>query len=1811
MKDSVRFRFAIWAMAAMLPLLLSACGERAASGYNKFVEAYTSGRVSRLGQVSVFLAYDVSEETLREVARERVLSIDPKVEGRCKFTDSHTLTFVPAAGLERNTTYTVTADIGRLFSKAEGDERTFTFRFTTLPTAFDGGLETFEETADNKYRFTFAIVSADAEEDAHVEKLVRASDGDTHWQHRADGTRHELTVDIEATERGRTLSVVANDDEGERTLATVDVPAKDEMRVFSVACRQDEQKYVEVAFTKRLDAKQNMTGLASIVDNESQAVDVFGNTLRLYPDMGRDSATVRLSSAIRSAGGVRLGEDAVRRIGLATAKPEVRFTSTGVIVPLSGRVEIPFRSIFMRGVRAKVFKVYASNIGPMLQSGDIDEHSGLTRYGRPVAVKTLFFDEKTADLSKWQTNSIDLSELVEAEPGAMYRVELHLAPELSAWPAAEVERKDRAKMEAEDKQMFNRLCAQFDSGNGWYYINDDIDWQTYNWQESEDPAKTSYYMGKGVGRNVLATNIGLTALMGDGNRLSVVALRLPDAKPMSGVTIRAFNFQNQAIAEGVTDSNGKTVLAADDAAGRPFYIEGVAGRDHSFLRIGRGESLSTSTFDVGGQEAQTGGLKGYIYGERGVWRPGDTLHISFMLQDPDGSLPSGHPVTLELFSPLGQMTHRTTTTQTQMGLCAFNVPTAPEAPTGSWRAKVTVGGATFEKRLRIETIKPNRLKIDLDVPAVIRRGGGQALSLHSEWLNGAQVGGLRYSMTATLAQATTRWDNWDGYVFDDPRRPFETDETNIAEGHTDAEGNAVVGFSPRMGDNAPGMLRVGIVTQVFEPSGEFSTDTRFSLFSPYARYAGIRTRQQDRQPLPTGKTHTMTVASVDGDGRPQEGTRLDVEIFKVSYHWWWSADGGIADFRSDESMKPVRSLAVVSGDDGVATFDVNFADEQWGTYLISVRDKASGHSAAALAYFDWPSASGRARDGAPSATVLTLSTDKEEYRVGDKVAVSFPSAAGAKAIVNICRGGKVLDTRLVDCAEGRTAVSIDATDAMTPNAYACVSLVQPYERTTNDAPIRLYGVTPIAVTSSESHLHPVVTADDEIAPMRKATIKVSEQGGRPMAYTLAVVDEGLLDLTHFPTPDAWSAFFAREAFGVSLWDVYDKVAGAYGGRIESLFSIGGDDALLANAPKAMVNRFTPMVYFAGPFTLRRGEKKTHEVQIPNYMGRVRIMVVATDGKAFGNADKSVRVTKPLMTLGTMPRQIGVGDRATVSATVMASKAVGAVEVSIAARGGAKVIGETKKSVSFDAEGDKTVHFQIEAGQSAGDATIDIAAKGKTDKADYSATLTVRQVSQTLTTTSNGTIQPGKTWRPEALATQGTPTGCGVELSAQRPLNLSSRVAQLVRYPHGCAEQTTSKALAQLYLGEFTQLTDEQRGRVEQNVKDAVTKLCGHVAPDGGIAYWRGGTSSSLWCSAYVYIFFCEAEARGYYVPKDVKQTMARHLRTIAGRWGSGGRNWTSEAALALYAQALDKRADLSTMNRMRESLPTLGEAASEAYDMLSAAYSLCGNTAAARELIAKGGGRQLPTRLIAQTEAGVAAAAETAEELRKTLVSDQWMSTYDAGRAIMAWARFAKRNTTASEIDAKISANGKSIATAQTAKPMWSGEVEPGAAKALTIENNSGGTLFATVTTTAAAGQTDVAAGDNGLRVEVAKAKADGSPFPPADETLRAGDTFRTTIRATNTSGKALENVAVTHIVPAGVEIVKIVDERNCGHWDVRDDRILFYADRLEPSATVSIVATMSATYAGDYFSPATTAEAMYDNAVGGNSASGRTTIKQ
>lgn len=1805
-------RNTISALACTLLTLLAtvtSCSDDKPSGSNKYVTTFTAGTVSRYAKAYLLLADSIPQDVAGEIDLDDVLSISPSVDGQFTLANNSTIVFSPSESFARGETYTVKAKIGKLFSDAESPDKTFVFQFSTMPLAFSGSFAGLQPSADGRtYSMEFHIRSLDREDSLTVMKSIRASEGEPTWEEDGDGYGRTLRIEAKEEEKSRELEIYSLNDS---IIATATVPGANDIDVYGIAYKkEDGQSFVEISFTKQLDPKQKMEGLAYVEDCQNTKVTITGNVLRLYPDRKLKRATVFISGAIRSAKGVALGEDTKRDVTLETGLPEVRFTTDGVIVPQSDKVAIPFRSIGMRGVRVRVFKVFKDNIGSLLQESDLDSYGVLARYGRPVAVKTIDLERDGIDLMSWHTFAIDLSDIMKAERGTLYRIELEMDKGLSAWPVADATPLDKEAIAKKDALVFNQLIDKFNSGDTWYYPN----YYYWNWDELDDPSKSEYYDSRPIeGRNVLATNIGLTAITNGDGRMRIVALDLTDASPMAGVTISAYSQQKQLLQTVTTGSDGIADIEYDRRIGVPGYIAGAQGDDVSYLRVANGKELSTSTFDVSGEVVQSG-IKCFIYGDRGVWRPGDTIHLTAMIQSQGDEMPSNHPVELELRTPQGTTLVDKVSTQGVNGIYTFDIPTESTAATGVYTAKVTVGSATFSKNVRVETIKPNRLKIDLKLPKTVSSRGGAKADLHTEWLTGAKAHDMRYTLTATMVPAKTSFAKFPKFVFDSPeRQQFIIRDESIANGTTDGDGNAAVNFNPQTGKNAPGMLSASITTKVIEPSGEFSIDVSRCQYSPYSRYAGIKTPQEGERQLDCGRTYKFAVASVDENGTPQAGVRLSVNVYKVEYWWWWSASGDdMANYTANEWNRPVATKQVKTGDGGKAEFDLNIARNDWGTYLIKVSDDESGHTTGTLAYFDWPEMENRGVDGEANAMALKVLTDKDEYAAGETMRVSFPSATGAKAIVNICRGSRILSSRIVDCGASKTSVGIDVTDEMAPNVYAIVSLVQPYANTKNDNPIRLYGVAQASVSSAASHLTPQISAKEEVRPMQPMSVSVSEKDGRAMAYTIAVVDEGLLDLTRFKTPDPWSAFNAREALGLKMWDVYNDVAGAYGGRIESMFSIGGDDAL-NGGPKAVVNRFTPMTYFAGPFSIGKGEHKTHTIDIPNYMGRVRVMVVASDGKAAGFAEKSVKVAKPLMILGTMPRQIGVGDKARISATVFANKAMGGVSVSIEAKNGVKVTGGSKKTLNFSSATDITVPFDIEAGEAEGEATIRLTCSGGGETAEYETKLKIRKEANTTAHTEKVTIKPGKEWagKSRASLTGGTVERATVELTAIKPLNIASRVSEIIAYPHGCAEQTASKVFGQLYLNEFCDLTAEQSRNADQNIKAGIERLASYATADGGVAYWPGGSYADLWCSAYVYTLYTEAEAKGYYIQPAIKKALESYLRNKVRQWKNSDKSEAANVAQALFALANNNKAQTGVMNRLEEELakPQAGwtgyaQTASDARNWLAAAYARAGNKQLAKTLIsdlASNSGASL--RLTAFSLAAADGAGLMADKVSADLSnSDKWMSTYSTSLAIMSWHYFAKGSKQGDGIKATLSVDGRKPEKISSAKFAWAKEIAGDGGHDIKIKNTGEGDLTVLLSTFEKAAQTAVNQNDNGLSVSV-----EGMPAGA----VKAGETFDVRVVVTNTTPTKLKNVAVRFTLPAGFEI-QAVRSKGVSHYDVRDDRVLAYADELSPgrSSCASFVAKVSATYAGDFYMPAADARLMYDDKVQGNSSSGRIVVE-
>ncbi|MDD4192899.1 MAG: MG2 domain-containing protein, partial [Mangrovibacterium sp.] len=1212
-------------------------------------------------------------------------------------------------------------------------------------------------------------------------------------------------------------------------------------------------------------------------------------------------------------------------------RPGVRLPGKGSIVPSSDELIVPFEAVNLKAVELRVIKILSHNIHQFFQQNTYGGEGNLKQVGRLLLHKRIDLKVSSfSDLKSWKTYRIDLARMMAVEPGAIYRIQLRFKKGFSVYGKESAGEADSISFidQLEAKQALEREKESW--GNpGWYSdyeYPDDFDWDKRN-----DPKDGSYfYSERFPSRNLFATNLAIIAKGGNNLAMKFAVTNLKTTEPEEAVTLKVYDFQKQLLETLVTGSDG---LAEVRLKNKPFLL--VAGKDGqmAYLRLDDGNSLSLSNFDVSGAVVQKG-IKGYVYGERGVWRPGDRIYLTFILEDAQDQVPADHPVILELTDPRGQTVSRQVKTAGTDGFYCFTAETATDAPTGNWNARIKLGGRTFSKRIKVETIKPNRLKIDLQLAkdgVVLEKGPVQG-GLKANWLHGGIAKNLKARIAVNFSPSRTAFKNYPDYVFHDPARDFSVQEQQVFDGRINDQGVAALDFEMPEIPSAPGMLHARFTTRVFEETGDFSIDVKTFSYAPFRSLVGIRLPASENGWYKTGTTYPLSVVTVDAHGNRVDREGLEVTVYKIDWRWWWDAgEDNLGRYVNDKYRKVVVS-GVVNTVNGEVSFPVHIPYHHWednGRYLIYVKDPVSKHHAGVTVYFskwgEW------AADGMQEAsTMLSMKADKDTYRVGEKVTVSIPSGKKGKALVGLENGSDVLDLFWVKTSGKNTVFSFEAKPEMAPNVFVHVSLIQPHEQTENDAPIRLYGVIAVEVEDPATHLEPQIQMPAELAPEKEYAVTVSERSGRPMTYTLAVVDEGLLDLTRFETPDPWAAFYAREALGVRTWDFYDDVIGAYGARLEKAFAVGGDESLLA-AGRRKVSRFEPVVTFAGPFTLAENKSRTHRLSMPNYVGAVRVMVVAGHDGAYGKAEQPVKVQKPVMILATLPRVLGPDEEVKLPVNVFALKpAVKDVQVSVTVNDMFLVTGPATKQVRFDAVGDRLVDFGLKVAGKTGAARVKIEARSGNHLATQEIALEVRPSNPRVVQVSEGVIRERQSWEAtvEAPGMAGT-NAARIELSDIPPLNLGSRLDELIRYPHGCIEQVVSGVFPQLLLGNLSDIPAGRKQEIEGHIRSALARLARFQLGDGGLAYWPGSPYSSPWGTSYAGHFMLKAEEAGYTLPFGLKDKWLKFQKDAVRNWRSGSSSDEQSGliqAYRLYTLALARQPEFGAMNRLKEEA-ALGTAA--------------------------------------------------------------------------------------------------------------------------------------------------------------------------------------------------------------------------------------------------------------------------------------------
>lgn len=1832
--------------ATFYALVLAGCRSQDATitpdaAFTPYIPAFTAGHISARAPILVRISDDQRWRDTSASAIQGVFALDPGVRGTVKFHDDLTLAFVPEERLEQNKTYTVEFALGKVIDVPAGLE-TFKFQVTTFKQSVDvrlSEMQALSATDLTWQRLIIAVYTGDDATGQDLESCFAATQQGRRlpltWEHEPNGRYHRFTAD--SVRRGDAASLVdiswdagkiGAEDKGSLPF---DVPAIGDLTLISSTTFSDGEQYATLQFSDPLDPAQDLSGTVGIAGADGMRITIDGNKLVLHPTerlSGDQQAYV--SASLRNINKRTLGKDITVDLTFEELKPAVRMVGNGVILPSSDGLVMPFEAVNLKAVDVRVVRIHESNVSQFLQVNDLAGERELARVGRLVSRKTISLKTADApDLGRWNRYYLDLEDHFKAEPGAIYRVELSFGRQHSVYPcegATEDNAPVRERTWEEEQADFDRIQDY------WYYDEyDEYYDEDYDYQERDNPCSSSYFaQGHSTSRNVLASDLGLIAKCGNDGSLLIAASDLRTTAPLSGVKLDVLDLQRKSMGQAVTDGEGLATFPASKH--KPFLLVASKGSQRGYLKLDDGSSLSVSEFDVQG-DAIDRGLKGYLYGERGVWRPGDSLYLSFILQDAQNKLPKDHPVVLEITDPRGRLDQKHLRTSSVDGVYAFRCATSPDAPTGFWNARVTVGGTSFHKSLRIETVKPNRLKVLLDLPDRMTAAAEHEIKLKSHWLHGAPARDLKTRVTVTMTSGRPDFKGFEKYEFNDLRTWVPEEEQVAFDGQLSAQGEASFSLDVSTGRSAPAVVNANIVTRVFEAGGDASTDNTNVPYYPYVSYAGVK-MPDIRSPwgtLVTDTSYSFGLAAVDAMGKALASHELKVQVYKMNWNWWWDGSiSGVANYISSPSVEIRKEATVTTDAKGKATFKFRMDRPEWGRFAVRVSDPASGHSSAVQVYVDWPGWEGRSRRQDPEQTaMLSFNSDKEKYNVGDKATLVIPSSGSGRALVSLETGSRVLDAVWVDLKDKETRYSFQVMETMAPNVYAHVTVIQPHEKTMNDMPIRLYGVIPILVEDATTHLEPTIAMAKEVRTDAPFNVEVAEKTGKGMTYTLAIVDEGLLDLTRFKTPDPWNHFYAREALGVRTWDLYDQVIGAFGRQIARVLALGGsDEAHPADAARA--NRFKPVVRFVGPFKLKPGQKGKHQFTITNYVGSVRVMVVATDGeKAYGNAEKAVPVRKPLMVLATLPRVLAPGETVDLPVTVFAMDAkVKDVQVKLDPNSLLIPEGPAQKSIRFSSTGDQVVTFKVRVKEAIGVAKVTVSASGAGENASEKIELQVRQPNMPATEVTETIVEAGKEWSnvPAPLGITGT-NSAYMEISTIPPVDMGRRLRYLIDYPHGCLEQTTSKAFPQLYIAQVMDLPQRSEQNARANVEAALRKLSYFQRRDGGFNYWPGGDYYDNWTSIYAGHFVVEAERQGFAVPMAIRSNFVAFQRKAAREWnGTMVTGWSREAtqfaqAYRLYVLALAKSAELPAMNRLQEQV----DLSMQSRWMLAAAYAHIGRVDAAKALV-----KDLDTTVPAYTEQGYTYGSDLRDEaliaeallkmgdtpkaalvvqrIAKRLSSDEWWSTQSTAFGLMAVARLAEKSELGKGMSFVLTQGGKSTdkftekAISRTDLPVPDGKASIG------IKNTGQNLLYVRVVRTGTPLAGEEREASSGLYMDVEYTLVDGTPIDPTR--IEQGTDFVAVVNLTHPGVHGgYQQLALTQMFPSGWEIRNTrlegsesgVKDSYYTYQDVRDDRVMTYFDLWKGNkATFRVM--LNASYTGRYYLPGTLCEAMYDHTVNARS---------
>lgn len=1802
------------------------------------IENYTQGLLVKQSELKVKFLFDVS--SAKRTQNNLLFSLSPKVEGTQYWLDERTVVFKPNNGLENGKKYTVSVAVDKVLEDGKTAQKTFSFDVSVIGLHIDvevGNLLINEN--NTSFSLKGAIKASDELADMNFAQILEAQlNGekiDVRFERKSPFNIEFFIDSIKREKENQTLTIKWDSKkigfEGQGS-SEVSIPGINEFTITKIEYVKDLNPHFYISFSDELNANQTLKGLVSVDNSDKVRFEIQKNRMNVFPNqrLTNSTATLRVSKFLKNAYNVTLGADVVKTIVLSKANPAVEFLTQGVILPKSGKLYVPFKAVSLKKIDVRIFKILTANIPQFLQVNTLSSDNELNRVGKFIKGKQINLEELGAvsDLD-WNNYVLNVEDLIKTEPGAIYRFQLSFKKSYAILdcPDDETISEDKSPIESNLASYDSDEQSNWDSFENYYYP------EGYSWQERNNPCHVSYYTSsKNVSKSVFASDIGLIVKSNSDKKLEVAVTNLIDTKSIQDAEVQLLNYQLEQIGSAKTDAKG---LASISFSEKPWLIRAKAQNQEGYVVLNSNSILPLSSFNTAGVSVSQG-IKAFLYTERGVWRPGDSLFVGLIVESKENKLPKNHPVLIELINSRQQIIQKTTLTESVNGVYLFRTKTETDAPTGIYTVQAKVGGQTVSKKLKIENVKPNRLKIEMDFddPFVSVSKPYLKAKIKSVWLHGAPASNLDIELMANYKNAPFQIEAFPNYSFLDETQNSASNSSLILSEKLDAEGKLTVYRKIEDANSFPSRVQMELTARVFEKSGEFSTMAFSTFYHPYSQYVGVNLPKGDkRDMLLTDKKHAISIVVVDQFGKPIPNSKVKYWVYKLKWRWWFEqGDENLSSYFESKRLVALTSAELTTDAKGKAEGILEIKYPDWGRYLIKVEDDVSGHTATKIAYVDWPGWAGRSRDGENGgANIVQLRLEADSYSVGESVSVSVPAAIGSRVLFSVEKADNVLFQDWVDGKGDETRFSFKVDEKMTPNIFIHTHILQPFNNQTNDLPIRQYGVQKILVYNPNSVLSPQLEGRDHFEPNTKEVVRVSEKNGREMTYTIALVDEGLLDLTRFKTPNPYEFFFAQEALTVKTWDLYDFVASSYLNNSTKIISLGGDGDIILKKDALKLNRFESVVNVLGPFSLAKNETRSHNIKIPNYVGSVRAMVVASDKGAYGKFEKAIPVKKPLMVLATAPRVVGTNEEFELPITLFAmDESIKNVTVEVSINGALFLSSAAKQTVEFASIGDKLATFKLFTKDAFGSGTILVNASSGPHTASYTIELPVRNYFIDAIEIKDTLVAPGNEIQlaSQPIGIKGS-NSFDLSLSTFNAMAFEHRLDALLEYPHGCLEQITSKVFPQLAVKNLKSLSDSSANRAQQNVKAGIQQIASFLKSDGSLGYWPEGNRFDAWSMAYAVHFLTEAEKNGYIIPVPLSEAVEKNLKSRVTRWEkSFGDYGDLSQAYMLFVLAKRNKAEIGAMNRLRE----LDKTNVLTKWILAATYYQIGQKEVATELLKSinysikiepdkysyfsSDLRDNAILLWMMTEMKLNDdSPQLAVFIAERLSKSEFLTTQEMAFSLNALAAFGGNISLEQGIKAKLT-NGAIVTNYNSDSFVITSSLNPkNINSTLKIKNEGTQNLFVSLARRGKKQTFETAAKSNKLDMKISYFDLENKKIDISS--LKQGQTFIAEISVQNKSLDDLEFLALTQPIVSGWEILNTkvdatfltVPSSAFDFQDIRDDRIFTYFG-LKKQETKVYRVLLTASYAGTYVLPVISFVDMYKEGNYAYSASGKVEVK-